>query len=187
MNIVKKAPERYKDTEILPTYLETSNLTIYSHGPIGTRVFKEFFRQTGTRTTLGYVKPHHWAGLTNVYTNREHILVLRHPNDQHRHAAWLHGMSIHEVNVKRENMFYHTHLAPHLALAKGGQFDFYIRYDKLHNYIFDYEQPATPTFDARLIGLEDELDAYYNILDNKMELKVSQWRDLIMRGQLETI
>ena len=26
-----------------------------------------------------------------------------------------------------------------------------------------------------------------NILDNKMELTVPQWRDLIMRGQLETI
>ena len=75
MNIVKKAPERYKDTEILPTYLETSNLTIYSHGPIGTRVFKDFFKQTGTRTTLGYVKPHHWAGLTSVYTSRELSLI----------------------------------------------------------------------------------------------------------------
>ena len=84
-------------------------------------------------------------------------------------------------------MFYHTHIMPHLAVAQTAQFDFYIRYDKLAQYIFDYEQPATPTFDARLIGLEDELDAYYSILENKMELQVPQWRDLIMRGQLETI
>ena len=84
-------------------------------------------------------------------------------------------------------LFLHENGAGSRFTRKWSEFDFYIRYDKLHNYIFEYEQPATPTFDARLIGLEDELDAYYNILDNKMELKVSQWRDLIMRGQLETI
>ena len=183
----KTTPERYNDTEVLPTYLETSNLTIYSHGPIGTRVFKEFFRQTGTRTTLGYVKPHHWAGLTNVYTNREHILVLRHPNDQHRHAAWLHGMSIHEADRKRNNMFYHTHLAPHLALVRHAEFDFFIDFNHLKQFVFDYEPPAEPQFSGQLLGLEDELDAYSWIRNNKMELKVSQWRELIMRGQLETI
>tara|TARA_B100000927_G_scaffold20911_1_gene15971 strand:- start:4720 stop:5274 length:555 start_codon:yes stop_codon:yes gene_type:complete len=181
------SPERYNDTEILPTYLETSNLTIYSHGPIGTKVFKDFFKNTGTETTLGFVKPHHWTGLTRAYTDKTHVLVIRHPNDQHRHAAWLHGISIHEVNVKRENMFYHTHLAPHLTMTQHAEFDFYIRHDKLAQYIFDYEPPATPVYEGQLISQADELDAYYNILDNKMELKVPQWRDLIMRGQLETI
>ena len=162
-------PERYNDTEVLPTYLETSNLTIYSHGPVGTKCFTDFFKQTGTETTLGYVKPAHWAGVSKAYTNKTHILVLRDPIEQHRHAAWLHGMSIHEADRKRNNMFYH------------------IDFNRIGKYIFDYQPPAQPTFDGQLMGLEDELDAYNWIKDNKMELKVSQWRELIMRGQLETI
>jgi len=112
---------------------------------------------------------------------------LRDPIEQHRHAAWLHGMSIHEADRKRNNMFYHTHLAPHLTLTKFAEFDFYIDFNKIGKYIFDYQPPAQPTFDGQLMGLEDELDAYNWIKDNKMELKVSQWRELIMRGQLETI
>ena len=180
-------PERYNDTEVLPTYLETSNLTIYSHGPVGTKCFTDFFKQTGTETTLGYVKPAHWAGVSKAYTNKTHILVLRDPIEQHRHAAWLHGMSIHEADKKRHNMFYHTHLAPHLTLTKFAEFDFYIDFNKIGKYIFDYQPPAQPTFDGQLMGLEDELDAYNWIKDNKMELKVSQWREIIMRGQLETI
>ena len=104
-------PERYNDTEVLPTYLETSNLTIYSHGPVGTKCFTDFFKQTGTETTLGYVKPAHWAGVSKAYTNKTHILVLRDPIEQHRHAAWLHGMSIHEADRKRNNMSVsYTHL-----------------------------------------------------------------------------
>lgn len=180
-------PERYNDTEVLPTYLETSNLTIYSHGPVGTRCFTDFFKQTGTETTLGYVKPAHWAGVSKAYTNKTHILVLRDPIEQHRHAAWLHGMSIHEADRKRNNMFYHTHLAPHLALVRHAEFDFFIDFNHLKQFVFDYEPPAEPQFSGQLLGLEDELDAYSWIRNNKMELKVSQWRELIMRGQLETI
>ena len=180
-------PERYNDNEIISTYLETSNITVYCHGPVGTRVFTNFMEQTGTQTTLGFVKPYMWAGLTKVLTDRTHILVLRDPVEQHAHAAYLHGVSIHEVNRKRENMFYHTHLAPHLAAAHIAEFDFYIPFEKLGEFLFDYEAPAAPIFSSQLIGLEDELDAYNYIQENKMELKVSQWRDLIMRGQLDSI
>ena len=171
----------------MPTYLETSNLTIYCHGPVGVRAFTNFFKQTGTETTLGYVKPAHWAGVSKAYTNKTHVLVLRNPLEQHKHAAWLHGMSIHEADRKRNNMFYHTHLAPHLALVRHAEFDFFIDFNHLKQFVFDYEPPAEPQFSGQLLGLEDELDAYAWIRNNKMELKVSQWRELIMRGQLETI
>ena len=187
MKLIKTAPERYTDNEVLPTYLETSNLTIYCHGPVGVRAFTNFFKQTGTETTLGYVKPAHWAGVSKAYTNKTHILVLRNPLEQHKHAAWLHGMSIHEADRKRNNMFYHTHLAPHLALVRHAEFDFFIDFNHLKQFVFDYEPPAEPQFSGQLLGLEDELDAYSWIRNNKMELKVSQWRELIMRGQLETI
>ena len=187
MKLIKTAPERYTDNEVLPTYLETSNLTIYCHGPVGVRAFTNFFKQTGTETTLGYVKPAHWAGVSKEYTNKTHVLVLRNPLEQHKHAAWLHGMSIHEADRKRNNMFYHTHLAPHLALVRHAEFDFFIDFNHLKQFVFDYEPPAEPQFSGQLLGLEDELDAYSWIRNNKMELKVSQWRELIMRGQLETI
>ena len=187
MKLIKTAPERYTDNEVLPTYLETSNLTIYCHGPVGVRAFTNFFKQTGTETTLGYVNPAHWAGVSKAYTNKTHVLVLRNPLEQHKHAAWLHGMSIHEADRKRNNMFYHTHLAPHLALVRHAEFDFFIDFNHLKQFIFDYEPPAEPQFSGQLLGLEDELDAYSWIRNNKMELKVSQWRELIMRGQLETI
>jgi len=187
MKLIKTAPERYTDNEVLPTYLETSNLTIYCHGPVGVRAFTNFFKQTGTETTLGYVKPAHWAGVSKAYTNKTHVLVLRNPLEQHKHAAWLHGMSIHEADRKRNNMFYHTHLAPHLALVRHAEFDFFIDFNHLKQFVFDYEPPAEPQFSGQLLGLEDELDAYAWIRNNKMELKVSQWRELIMRGQLETI
>ena len=62
------APERYNETEVLSTYLETKSITIYSHGPAGTKIFTDFFKQTGTETTLGYVKPAHWAGVSKAYT-----------------------------------------------------------------------------------------------------------------------
>ena len=187
MKLIKTAPERYTDNEVLPTYLETSNLTIYCHGPVGVSAFTNFFKQTGTETTLGYVKPAHWAGVSKAYTNKTHVLVLRNPLEQHKHAAWLHGMSIHEADRKRNNMFYHTHLAPHLALVRHAEFDFFIDFNHLKQFVFDYEPPAEPQFSGQLLGLEDELDAYSWIRNNKMELKVSQWRELIMRGQLETI
>lgn len=187
MKLIKTTPERYTDNEVLPTYLETSNLTIYCHGPVGVRAFTNFFKQTGTETTLGYVKPAHWAGVSKAYTNKTHVLVLRNPLEQHKHAAWLHGMSIHEADRKRNNMFYHTHLAPHLALVRHAEFDFFIDFNHLKQFVFDYEPPAEPQFSGQLLGLEDELDAYAWIRNNKMELKVSQWRELIMRGQLETI
>ena len=187
MKLIKTTPERYTDNEVLPTYLETCNLTIYCHGPVGVRAFTNFFKQTGTETTLGYVKPAHWAGVSKAYTNKTHVLVLRNPLEQHKHAAWLHGMSIHEADRKRNNMFYHTHLAPHLALVRHAEFDFFIDFNHLKQFVFDYEPPAEPQFSGQLLGLEDELDAYAWIRNNKMELKVSQWRELIMRGQLETI
>ena len=138
MKLIKTAPERYTDNEVLPTYLETSNLTIYCHGPVGVRAFTNFFKQTGTETTLGYVKPAHWAGVSKAYTNKTHVLVLRNPLEQHKHAAWLHGMSIHEADRKRNNMFYHTHLAPHLALVRHAEFDFFIDFNHLKQFVFDY-------------------------------------------------
>ena len=184
---MQQSPERYNDEEILPTYLETAAISIYCHGPVGTAVFKDFFKKSGTQTTLAFVKPHHWCGLTQHQSSKTHLLVLRDPIQQHRHAAWLHGMSIHEVNRKRENMFYHTHLAPHLSIARHGEFDFYIDFDKLSRFLFDYEPPREPILDTQMLDQRDELDAYEWIKENKMELNTAQWRDLILRGQLEGI
>ena len=45
-------------------------------------------------------------GLTNQFEKKEHVLVLRDPMEQHKHAAYLHGMSLHSINQKRDNMFY---------------------------------------------------------------------------------
>ena len=46
----------------------------------------------------------------------------------------------------------------------------------------------TPPGDpVSLFDISDEVRAYNEIIDSKMELTVPQWRELIMRGQLEEI
>jgi len=182
------SPERYNDTNVLPTYVETKNITIYGHGPIGVRPFEAFFKHLGTRTMIAYVKPAHWHKITHDYTNHHHILVLRNPIEQHKHATFLHAMSMRDIKRKRDNMFYHTHLAPYLQTVQSAQFDFYIDFDDLHKYLFEYEQPSPPVADTELFfDISEDMDAYLSIKENKMKLEVAQWRELLMRGQIEEI
>jgi hypothetical protein len=185
MNI---APERYQEDQVLTTYLETQNITIYSHGPIGTKPFELLFQNVGTRTTLAYIKAHHWKNITKDYDNHTHILMLRNPIEQHIHGTFLHAMSMNQVSRKRDNMFYSTHLRPYLATIEKAEFDFYIPFEKLDKYVFDWKNPLPPPMETgRFFDLNEELAAYDNIRDNKMELEVPQWRELLMRGQLEEI
>lgn len=182
-------PERYNDTEVLTTYIETKSFTIYSHGPVGTRPFEPFFEQIGTQQTmLAFVKPHHWSAITKDYTNHTHILLLREPEEQHRHATFLHGMSLRDVTRKRDNMFYSTHLRPYLKTVAQSEFDFYINYHDLHKYLLDWQRPEPPVVESStFFDLGEEIVAYEWIKQNKMILEVPQWRELLMRGQLEEI
>ena len=85
-------------------------------------------------------------------------------------------------------MFYATHLRPHLAEALSAEFDFYIDFKKLSSYIFDYVPPELPPGEpVNLFDVSEEVNAYNAIIDTKLELEVPQWRELIMRGQLEEI
>ena len=128
-------PERYNSKEVLCTYVETKNITLYAHGPVGADPFEEFFLRSGSRAMMAYIKPWHWANLTTEYTWHTHILVLRDPVEQHKHASFLHAMSMDQVQRKRENMFYATHLAPHLKTVSKSEFDFYIPFEKPHKYL----------------------------------------------------
>lgn len=182
------APERYKADSILKTYLETKNITLYSHGPTGVDIFEPFFKNVGTTTMLAFVKPYHWTSITHDYTNHTHILILRDPIECHNHAAYLQGVSMRDINKKRDNMFYSTHLRPYLGEVINAQFDFYIDYKKLNRYLFDHVAPSVPPGEpVNLFDISEEVNAYNKIKENKMELEVSQWRELIMRGQLESI
>tara|TARA_Y100000994_G_scaffold175704_1_gene144974 strand:+ start:25 stop:582 length:558 start_codon:yes stop_codon:yes gene_type:complete len=182
------APERYTSDSILTTYLETKNITLYCHGPTGTPIFEDFFKNVGTQTMLAFVKPYHWTSITHDYINHTHILILRDPIESHNHAAYLQGVSMRDINTKRDNMFYSTHLRPYLGEVINAQFDFYIDYRKLGNYLFDYKLPETPPGEpVNLFDISDEIKAYNTIKESKMELQVPQWRELIMRGQLESI
>ena len=69
-------PERYSEESILTTYLETKNITLYAHGPVGVSIFETFFKNVGTATMLAFVKPYHWTSITHDYTNHTHILIL---------------------------------------------------------------------------------------------------------------
>tara|TARA_B100000287_G_scaffold168635_1_gene159123 strand:+ start:426 stop:980 length:555 start_codon:yes stop_codon:yes gene_type:complete len=181
-------PERYSEDSILTTYLETKNITIYAHGPVGIPVFESLFKNTGTQTMMAFVKPYHWTTITNDYVNHTHILVIRDPIEQHNHAAYLQGVSMRDINRKRDNMFYSTHLRPYLGEVINAQFDFYIDFAKLNNYLFDYVAPEVPPGEpVNLFDIGDEIRAYNAIKETKMELEVPQWRELIMRGQLESI
>ena len=185
---MNKAPERYTDDQVLPTYLETKNITVFCQGPIGIYPFEPFFKNVGTRTTLAFVKPFHWKHITEEYTRHTHILVLRDPIDAHKHASFLHGMSLYDITRKRDNMFYATHLRPHLGMVHDANFDFYIPFEKLNKYLFEYQIPEQPPVDSSyLFDMSEELEAYKWIKENKMELEVPQWRELLMRGQLEEI
>lgn len=182
------APERYNDEQVLTTYIETKNITIYSHGPVGTKPFEPFFTNVGTRTMLAYVKPHHWVGITKEYTNHTHILLLRDPVEQHKHATFLHAMSMRDISRKRDNMFYSTHLRPYLATASAAEFDFYMDYQELNKYLFEWQSPKPPAAETgQFFDLGEEITAYEWIKQNKMKLEIPQWRELLMRGQLEEI
>jgi len=185
---MNRAPERYTDDEVLTTYLETPNITIYSHGPVGIYPFEPFFKNVGTQTMLAYVKPHHWKKITEDYTNHTHILVLRDPIQQHKHGTFLHGMSMHDIGRKRNNMFYSTHLRPYLGTVVDANFDFYIPFEDLNKYLWEWEVPDPPVVETSLFfDIREELDAYEIIKSSKMKLEVPQWRELLMRGQLEEI
>ena len=80
-------PERYNLKEVLCTYLETKNITLYAHGPVGTEPIGQFLQKQGSRTMLAYCKPWHWANVTTEYTHHTHILVLRDPVEQHKHGG----------------------------------------------------------------------------------------------------
>lgn len=182
------APERYTDDEVLTTYIETKNITIYSHGPIGTKPFEPFFTNVGTRTTLAYVKPHHWAKITKEYTNHTHILLLRDPIQQHKHATFLHAMSMRDIGRKRDNMFYSTHLRPYLGTVAQAEFDFYIDYQELNKYLFEWQTPKPPAVETELFfDIGEEVVAFEYIKQNKMKLEVPQWRELLLHGQLQEI
>ena len=181
-------PVRYNETEVLSTYLETKSIRIYSHGPIGTRPFEPFMKNIGTRTMLAYVKPHHWAHITTEYTNHTHILVLRDPVEQHNHATFLHAMSMRDVVQKRDNMFYSTHLRPHLGTIAQAEFDFYIDYKELNKYLLEWQNPNPPVAETgKFFNLDEELAAFEYIKRNKMRLEVPQWRELLLHGQLNEI
>ena len=182
------APERYTEKQVLTTYLETKNITLYCHGPVGTGIFEDFFKNVGTRTMLAFVKPFHWSKITRDYVNHTHILVLRDPIEAHNHAGYLQGVSMRDISNKRDNMFYSTHLRAYLGEVINAEFDFYIDYKKLNNYLFNFTPADTPPGDpVSLFDISDEVRAYNEIIDSKMELTVPQWRELIMRGQLEEI
>ena len=184
------APERYTAQGILTTYLETKNITIYAHGPTGAPVFEKFFTNCGTKTMLAFVKPYHWSSITTDpdYWEHTHILLLRDPREQHSHAGFLQGMSLRDINNKRDNMFYSTHLRPHLREALNAEFDFYIEYDELSRYLMDHTPAPTPIGEpVSLFPIDDEIKAYNEIKDTKMKLEVPQWRELIMKGQIAEI
>ena len=84
-------------------------------------------------------------------------------------------------------MFYYTHLQPHLMTIYNANFDFYIPFEKISQYLLDYQPPEPPHIQPQLFDITDELTAYEWIKENKMELTIPQWRDLIMRGQLDEI
>ena len=87
-------PERYNSTEVLCTYLETKNITLYAHGPVGTEPIGRNLMHHGSKTMVAYCKPWHWANITTEYAHHTHILVLRDPVEQHKHASFLHAMSM---------------------------------------------------------------------------------------------
>ena len=183
-----QAPERYSADSILTTYLETQNITLYAHGPVGIPIFEDFFKNVGTKTMMAFVKPYHWTSITHDYTSHTHILIIRDPLEQHNHGAYLQGVSMRDINTKRDNMFYSTHLRPYLGEVINAQFDFYIDFAKLNNYLFDYVAPEVPPGEpVNLFDIGEEIRAYNAIKETKMELTVPQWRELIMRGQLEEI
>lgn len=186
---MNRAPERYSDTEVLPTYLETKNVTIYCQGPIGIRPFIRFFEDLGTRAETAFIKPHHWRSITEDYTNHTHILVLRHPSEAHAHGAWLHAMSMRDINMKRNNMFYNTHLRPSLGMLHDAQFDFYLPFEALPHFLLDkYELPSPPVMTPPvLFNIDEDLAAYKYIKENKMKITIPQWRELMLTGQLKEI
>ena len=185
---MNSAPERYTSDSVLTTYLETKNITIYSHGPVGIEPFEPFFKNVGTQTMLAFVKPYHWKTITEEYVNHTHILVLRDPVQQHKHGTFLHGMSMHDVVRKRDNMFYSTHLRPRLGTVVNAQFDFYIPFEELNKYLFEWQVPEPPAVETSLFfDIREEMAAYEKIKNDKMKLELPQWRELLMRGQLNEI
>ncbi len=184
-------PERYDSRTVLTTYIETGNLSIYCHGPTGIQPFEEFFTSMGMSCTTAFIKPFHWETLTHNAPHKTHILVMRNPLEQHHHGAYLHAISMRQGQQKRDNMFYHTHLQPHLPVIQESAFDFYISYENLGHYLPDWRQPAEPPYGETgkvvLFDISREINTYEDIKKDKMELQVPQWRELIIHGQLDEI
>lgn len=176
----------YSDDAPVRTYLETHNLTIYAQGPTGVEPFADFFKKTGTQATLAFAKPFHWVQITKKYFKHTHILVIQEPVKHHLASSAIHIKTMPMVERKRNNLFYYTHLAPYLSTCSIGEFDHYIHYDKLEKYLFDWEKPQVEK-GPNLFDVSQELEAYKWIKSNKMSIDTKQWRELIMRGQLEEI
>ena len=71
---------------------------------------------------------------------------------------------------------------------------FYIPFDKLSKFLLSYETPKTTkelfgeAYEGPIMfDIEEERMAYKYITDNKMELNMTQWRQLLITGQLGEI
>ena len=194
MHLVKNPhnpPERYNEVEPLRTYIETSAFTIYGHGPIGINPFAHLFKTIGFQSTIAFIKPWHWERLIDAYPNKQHILLLRNPQEQHWHGAYLHAVSANQSMQKRNNLFYNTHLQPYLPVIEECSFDFYIPLEELNKFCPDYISPSKPPYEetgkVQLFDLKREINTYERIKENKMKLEVSHFRELIIHGQLQEI
>ena len=180
------ASKVYNEDSPVQTYLETGNLSIYCQGPTGIETFVEFFKQIGTRIQIAYVKPFHWNTITKRDINKTHLLVIREPYPHHRESSGIHTKSTDRIEQKRNTMFYQANLQPTLGTLMHAEFDHFIQYERLKEYLFDFEYPSVQS-GPELFSVVKEIDCYDWIRENKMELEPNQWRELIMRGQLEAI
>lgn len=180
------ASKVYNEDAPVQTYLETSTLSIYCQGPTGVEPFIDFFKQIGMKCLIAYVKPFHWNTITARDINKTHLLVIRDPYPHHRESSGIHTKSTNKIEQKRNTMFYQANLQPTLGTLMHAEFDHYINYERLKEYIFDWEYPTVQP-GPELFSVIKEIESYDWIKENKMELEIPQWRELIMRGQLEAV
>ena len=88
-------------------------------------------------------------------------------------------------------MFYNTHLQPYMPVILDSLFDFYIPYNKLQNFMPEYQYPPQPAYSEKgklqLFDLKREINTYNLIKETKIELNPVQWRELLIHGQLDEI
>ncbi len=178
------AAERYDMSRPLRTYLETANMTLYSHGPDGVEPFESFFEQNGTTCTLALMKPSHWRYYTQELVHKTHILVIREPLEQHLTASNIHIKSMKKLQQKRDNLFYHTHLHPYLSVVEDAEFDFYIDHANLKAYLYSDYKPRVVNEGPILFPIDNEMRAYNRIVRDKMALTIQNWKDLLLYGQV---